>query len=110
MSKKLPKGTAPDINKILKAEYVPGQNSRGSPMGTANYLQEPENKMYVQRIRMIDGDYSGDGTYWGGKPSEPLYCAFDAEGQNRLYYRGKTREAAIKALLIDYPQAQFRNR
>lgn len=99
--------STPDINKILKARPV--QQRYGAPLGAKCHLLAPENKMYVQRVQMVDGDYSWDGTYWGGYPSPPLYCAFDVEGQNRLYYRGKTRKEAIATIKDDYPQAQFIN-
>lgn len=95
----------PDINKILKA--APVHSSRGAPMGAPSYLDTPEVPLYLQRVRMVDGDYTPAGVYFGGHPAKPLWCAFSVEGDNRVYVRGKTRQDAAKAVWEDFPEAKF---
>lgn len=92
----------PNINQILRANSV--SSARGAPMGAANYLDDPEQRLYVQRIEFVDGDYAPDGTYWGGgSRSGPLWCAFSADGANRIYVRATTRGQAVAAVLADWP-------
>lgn len=95
----------PNINKILKESPRPSRY--GAPMGAGSYLDNPEIPLYVQRVRMVDHCYSPDGTYWGGYPAPPLFCAFSVEGDNRIYVRGKDRADALKAVLKDWPDAKF---
>jgi len=99
----MPKKT-PNINQILKSE--PRNNLYGAPLGDANFVDDIEDPMYVQRVKFIDGDYAPDGTYWGG--GEPLYCAFtNATSINRIYVRANSRAEAIASILEGYPDAKF---
>ena len=98
--------TTPDINKILKASPVSA--ARGAPMGAPSYLDNPEEPLYVQKVRMIDGDYTLAGVYFGGPPSLPLWCGFSVAGNNRVYVRGRNRGEAIEAILKDWPDTQIR--
>lgn len=99
--------TTPDINKILKAS--PRNCKFGAPMGAASGINNPEFPLYVQKIRLIDGDYAADGTYWGGS-SEPLWCAFSVEGSNRDYIRAVSREEVVKTVLFNWPGAKVYGR
>ena len=90
----------PDINKILRSQPV--HSARGAPMGASNRLDDPEQPLYLQRVRMVDGDYAPDGTYWGGPPSEPLWCGFTIDGSNRIYVRARTRSQAAAAITADW--------
>lgn len=72
-------------------------------MGASNYFDNPDEPLYVQRVRMVDGDYAPDGTYWGG--GEPLYCAFS--DSNRMYVRSANRSEAVESILAEYPDALF---
>jgi hypothetical protein len=92
--------TTPNINQTLRAH--PRNSAAGAPMGTRERFDDPAQPMYVQRIDMVDGDYAPDGTYWGGPPSAPLWCAFSADGANCIYVRGATRAVAVAALLADF--------
>lgn len=94
----------PDINRLLRKHSR--SHPRGAPMGARSYLKAPELKCYLQRVRMIDGDYAADGTYWGSG-GDPLWCAFHTYGPNRVYVRAATRKAAIAAVLADFPEAAF---
>ena len=91
-----------DINKILKAE--PRNNKYGAPLGASNYVNTTEEKLYLQRIVFVDGDYAADGTYWG-KTDVPLWCAFS--DNNRIYVRASTRSNAISLVQKIHPDMQF---
>lgn len=94
---------APDINRLLKAE--PRSCRYGAPMGAADRFDNVEELLYVQRVRLVDGDYAPDGTYWGGYPSEPMYCAFS--DMNRIYVRAINRQEAIALVEKTYAGVQF---
>lgn len=99
MSKK-----TPNINQILKSE--PRNCKYGAPLGDDNFVDDLEDPMYVQRVKLIDGDYAPDGTYWGS--GEPIYCAFTCDKTiNRIYARAVDRETAIAYILGYYPDAKF---
>ncbi len=53
----------PNINTILRTESV--SSARGAPMGATNYFDPEHPVLKLQRVQMVDGDYSPDGTYWG---------------------------------------------
>ncbi len=93
--------TTPNINTILRA--APVNSRRGAPMGMSNVMDDRATAtLYLQRIQLVDGDYAADGTYWGGPPSQPLWCAFslgqDGAMVNRIFVRAQTR-AEAKAVL-----------
>lgn len=90
----------PNINQILRASDVASQY--GAPMGARSRLDDPIERLYVQVVQMVDGDYAPDGTYWGGYPSLPLWCAFSADRANCIYVRARTRDLAVTAVLADW--------
>lgn len=95
----------PDINAILRRNPVNG--ARGAPLGAASYADSHE-RCYLQRVRMIDGGYAADGTYWGGgRGTEPLWCAFTEDGETRLYVRARRRYDAVRELILRYPGLKF---
>ncbi len=95
----------PDINLWLKQN--PRSCQYGAPMGRAQLWQAlfPA-RWYCQRIRYIDGDYSADGTYWGG--GSPLFAVFDYEVRTLCFYRAKDRREALAAFAIEQAE-QIRN-
>lgn len=96
----------PNINAILRKNPV---NCRyGAPMGRRNQFSEADGKLYLQRVKFVDGDYSPDGTYWGiGYGVLPLWCAFHPDGETMIFVRAANREAAITAARDNYPSAEF---
>ena len=70
-------------------------------MGRRNQA-EPDNgepcPLYLQRLRMIDGDYDTGGAYWGGTPGQPMWCAFSADLSVMIFTRAATREEAKRAV------------
>lgn len=92
--------STPDINRILRADPRPCKY--GAPMGSSGWddREDDEAPVYLQRLRLVDGDYGADGTYWGC--GAPLWCAFNAEGTLRRYVRAATRPKAIEAMRDEY--------
>ena len=98
-----------DINRLLKASPV--GSVRGAPMGRCNWgLTEHRNRpmmMYVQRVKLIDGDYDLGGAYWGGPPSLPLFCAWAEDDEARVFVRAENRNAAKLRVKEHFPNAKF---
>ena len=66
------------INTILNRQRV--NCSRGAPMGDCGFIhdEQPFTRMRCERLRMVDGDYGPDGTYWGYSPSHGrMYVIFN---------------------------------
>jgi hypothetical protein len=85
-----------DGNSLLS--QVSGKS--GAPMGRRNVTDNPESKVLLFRMRMVDSDYDAGGAYWGGG-GEPMYAAI---GEDFEYYlRCQNIEDAKASLLNDYP-------
>lgn len=100
----------PDINQILRND--PRHVKYGAPMGARDRLDEDwdhSEPLHVQRVRLVDGDYGPDGTYWGASEvAGGIYCAFDPTAEQvRVYVRGHTRGCALRALQREYPTLTF---
>jgi len=97
------------INKLLRSN--PRSCTYGAPMG-AHSRDDADSPLLLQRVRLDNGGYAHDGTYWGY--GAPLWCAFNAEDTQyapamgtRLYIRGSTRGKAKAALMVGYPHLRF---
>jgi hypothetical protein len=75
-------------------------------MGAASYLDAPEVKLYVQCMRLVDGDYGADGTYWGSG-GDPMWCGFHPIAPNKVYVRAKDRASALVSIKEQFPEARF---
>ena len=98
-----------NINAKLKADNV--SSVRGAPMGRCDWglaeHREHHMVMYLQRVRFIDGDYDLGGAYWGGYPSEPLFCAWAEDIEARVFVRAKDRRAAKLKVSEHFLNAKF---
>lgn len=104
----------PDINQILRND--PRHSRYGAPMGDSDWIAEDydcDQRLHLQRVRLVDGDYGPDGTYWGASEvAGGIYCAFDPTAEQvRVYVRGAhtrrgTSRAAGEVPRADLPQAQ----
>ena len=90
----------PDINKILADNPVSA--TRGAPLGAINF-HASNSPLYLQRLRLVDGDYGADGTYWGATVFNDVWCAFNGEDDDyapargsRIYVRAKNRKEAVE--------------
>lgn len=93
---------APDVNKVLKSDPV--NCSRGASMGQTDAFDPDAGWLYLGRVKMVDGDYSPDGTYWGGGSGTlPLWCAINggiSPGKHsRIWVRAKSRQDAVRQIM-----------
>ena len=84
----------------------------GAPLGDRGERGDPDYpyKFYLQRIRMVDGDYDLAGTYWGGgRGTMPLwgYMGEDDQLLVRGFVRATNRVSAKQRVLAEYPNARF---
>lgn len=69
-----------DINQILATPAYDVSSKWGAPMGRCNQCDGVAEKLHLQKVKFVDGDYDAGGAYWGGgKDSDPLWCAFSPE-------------------------------
>ena len=99
-----------NINEWLKNHPV--SCKYGAPLGDMGVRGDPDSpyKFYLQRIRMVDGDYDPAGTYWGGgRGTETLwgYMGEDDEVLVRGFVRAWGRGSAKEEILDEYPNARF---
>ena len=99
----------PNINQILRKDMR--HSTRGAPLGDGNRY-DGSIRLHLQRVRLVDGDYGPDGTYWGA--SSPLWCAFNGDNAmhaaghgTRIYVRALTRDGAKQAVLQHYVNSRF---
>ena len=97
-----------NINKILASEKstvtgIPGPDGTWItciPDAIAD-LSQP--LTHLQRVRLVDGTWSPDGTYWG--PGKSVWCAFNPATGARIFVRAGNRADAIAAIKAKYPAA-----
>lgn len=94
--------TTPDINRYLREN--PRDGKYGAPLGRTNRDDSPRDpRRYCQRVRFTDGDYSADGTYWGGgRGTLPLWAVFTADFATLCFYRAATRADAMREYWTGY--------
>lgn len=102
----------PDINQILARPCHNASSQYGAQMGRRDQNQGAPERLYLQRIRFEDGDYDAGGAYWGGYPSDPLWCAFSPEDTLNdlpimVFVRAKTRNEAKEAVLDEMREDGF---
>ena len=92
-----------------------GNPRRGAAMGRTT-LKRGDNatfkgKMTLRCVRLSDGGYDVNGTYFGG--GAPLYwcAAGDSDSKHEVDFmlRAPDRAAAKLQVLVDYPHAKFYN-
>jgi len=66
----------------------------GAPMGRSNTI--PTNiksaKLYLEKLKWVDGDYDQGGAYWGGGMGDTIYRAY--EDDIEIFVRAKSRVEA----------------
>lgn len=99
-----------NINQWLKNHPV--SCKYGAPLGDRGERGDPDYpyKFYLQRIRMVDGDYDPAGTYWGGgRGTAPLWGFMGEDDQLlvRGFVRATNRVSAKARVSERYPNARF---
>ena len=83
-------------------QFADVSSARGAPMGRQAIFDSPDATVIVFKVRMIDGDYDDGGAYWGGPPSDPVFCA---RGEGFLTFtRAKNAIEARAYFEKEYPQ------
>lgn len=86
-----------------------GDPTRGAALGRATIVDaDPDTfdgKLYLRRVRLNNGGYDRNGTYFG--VGKPLYWCADADGTVDFVVRVWDREGAKRAALVEYPRARF---
>jgi hypothetical protein len=83
----------------------------GAPMGRMNRpIDNDEQRFYLQRLKVVDGDYDQGGAYWGfGRGSQPVYRYMPENLEGEGFVRAKNRKDAKAKILERYPRARFFN-
>ena len=95
-----------DINALLRNH--PRTSLRGAPLGDADRVADLSQPCHLQRLRLVDGDYGADGTYWGNSPQHgDIWACFTPDLATLIYVRAKSRAQAIDEVLEFYPGIVF---
>ncbi len=103
----------PSINTILRKPEYQASSARGASMGRSNQRDGEPEKLCLEQLLMVDGDYDVGGAYWGGGcGSDPMWCGFSPYGSKNdppimIFVRGATRRAAKKAVLAEVKEEGF---
>jgi hypothetical protein len=106
-----------NINTILAQPHNEAYSQWGASMGRRNQREGLPERLHLQRMRFVDGDYDTGGAYWGGgSKAGVMYCAFSpADTANdcpiEVFVRATTREEAkekVLALLPEYGWTFYR--
>jgi hypothetical protein len=87
-----------------------GDPSRGAAMGRGSIHEAPTDssvKLVLRRVRLDNGGYDRNGTYFGW--GQPLYWYADSEGEIDAMLRADTRAQAKEQIRVKYPKARFYN-
>ena len=84
----------------------------GSPMGRRNSIPDDINtagKLYLERLKWVDGDYDKGGAYWGQNGCNHVYRASGESEteQVEIFVRAITRNEAKELVKEHFPQAKF---
>lgn len=93
----------------LNPTHVHAISSRGAPMGRPAKGAEPDEALYLQRVRVNSQGYDAGGAYWGiatrGGPGH-LYIAFS--DTFTMHLRAWDRDKAKREVLALHPRAKFK--
>ncbi len=88
-----------------------GDPTRGAALGRHSYHAEDsktfEGKIYLKRVRLNQGGYDSNGTYFG--TGSPLYWASSEDCEVDFMLRAADRADARDQVLAKYPTAKIRN-
>jgi hypothetical protein len=86
-----------------------GDPHRGAALGRPTILGKNKSfggKLVLRRIRLIDGDYDCNGTYFGGGGAPLYWCASD-DCEIDFVLRAASRDDAKRQVAERYPQGRF---
>lgn len=81
----------------------------GMSYGRRDHIpDDPNQKLRMEQVRFVDGDYDQGGAYWGmGPNSLPLWCAWNEEAT--VWVRAKNRTEAKTEVRKSIKGARFFN-
>jgi len=82
-----------------------GDPSRGAALGRPTVQGELTGKLYLRRVRLDNGGYDSNGTYFG--VGSPLYWCASADEEIDYMLRAHCREDAKEKVRSRYPSARF---
>lgn len=94
-----------NINQILALPSNRAYNQYGANMGRRDQREGTPERLHLQRLRFVGGDYDTGGAYWGGgSKAGSIYCAFspvDTENDFpiQVFVRAISREEAMAKVL-----------
>lgn len=96
----------------MKIKLPNGSSMYGAQMGRSNSIPQDIStckKLYLQRLKWVDGDYDEGGAYWGGMMGDYVYCAHGESEteQVRIFVRGIDRTDAKEEVRIIVPHIKF---
>ena len=76
-------------------------------MGRSNTI--PTNiksaKLYLEKLKWVDGDYDSGGCYWGGGMGDNIYRAYGDDIE--IFVRAKSRKEAKEEVREDFEGVTF---
>lgn len=94
---------------MSKLTLSSGSSPYGAQMGRCNQVpcDYAGEKLRLQRLPFVDGDYDRWGAYWGAPAN--IWCAWgeSATEQVRIFMRADSRERAKHLICHCYPKVRF---
>ncbi len=96
----------------MKLKLENACSRRGADMGRPNRLPEDllaKGKLYVKRLKWVDGDYDEGGAYWGNTGKDYVWCAWGDinEAAVRIFVRAASRDGALHEVNAVMPNVTF---
>jgi len=94
----------PDINEMLAKPAFKACGPYGSDMGRSSQTQGEPERLHLQKMRWVDGDYDTGGAYWGGACGDHIWAAFSGEESENdpsvmVFVRAKHLDEAKRLVL-----------
>lgn len=93
-----------DINRILALPANTPNAQYGAKMGRRSQKTGEPEKLLLQKLRMVSGDYDTGGVYWGGGSHSVMWCAFSPASTKNpepimVFVRASNRDEAKERVM-----------
>lgn len=97
------------IVKPRKKHVLPKVDCKyGAPMGMGNIILGTNSpKLYLIKLKWVDGDYTANGVYWGNNGKDNIYWAYNF--CNQIFVRASSRKEAKEKVRELVATARFFN-
>lgn len=84
----------------------------GAPLGRCNVIPDDiktAGKLYLEKLKWTNGDYTTDGTYWGSNGGDNIFRAYGESEteQIEIFVRANSRDNAKMEVKAVFPEAKF---